>query len=93
VTDHGTLSIVELVERVQCGECIKALSFDIDEQKLVFKLMSWASCTRKDAKLMRLKLKNGQVLKLTPDHKVYTDKGWVEAQHLTKAHRILSDRP
>jgi len=90
VTDHGSMSIVELVGRVERGEAIKTLSYDIGKRKLEFKLVSWGSCTRRGAKLLRVKLKNGQILRLTPDHQVYTSQGWVEAQYLTKTHRVLS---
>lgn len=31
-----------------------------------------------------IQLKNGMKLNVTPDHRVYTDKGWKEAQELTK---------
>ena len=93
ITDHGSMKIVELVDCVQRGEIINVLSYDISERRLVFKLVSWADLTRKNAKLLRVKLKNGQVLRLTPDHKVYTDQGWVEAQNLNKTHRILSIHP
>jgi DNA polymerase III alpha subunit (gram-positive type) len=90
ITDHGSMEIVELVERVQRGDVINVMSYDIAEQRIVFKPVSWAACTRKNAKLLRIKLKNGQILKLTPDHQIYTNKGWIEAKDLTKDHCILS---
>ncbi|GAA3400194.1 LAGLIDADG family homing endonuclease [Paenibacillus hodogayensis] len=35
-----------------------------------------------------VKLRNGMELKVTPEHRLYTDKGWKEAQHLTAHDRV-----
>jgi len=32
---------------------------------------------------LQVNLANGMELKVTPEHRIYTDRGWVEAQHLT----------
>ena len=48
---------------------------------------SWVSKT--DAKVWRIKTRNGKEIKLTPDHKVFVhDKGWVQAQNLQLGDRI-----
>jgi ribonucleoside-diphosphate reductase alpha chain len=45
--------------------------------------------TREKSKILCIKLKDGSILKLTKEHLVYTDIGWVEAGRLTKNHKIL----
>jgi intein/homing endonuclease len=62
----------------------------ISISKNEFKKVVWGDVTRKNAKLMKLTDKNGNEIKLTPDHKVYTDSGWKEAKDLTTNDKILS---
>ena len=45
--------------------------------------------TKEDAKVLKITTKSGKVITLTPDHRVYTDHGWVEACELTPGHKIL----
>lgn len=92
-TNFGTLTIKEVVDRVNNNEEIQVLSCDKnDNSQLEFKKVTWGDVTRKSAKLLKIKLADGRTLKLTPDHKVKTDAGWIEAQNLTKKHRILAIR-
>lgn len=89
-TSVGEMTLGELVRRVQADETVLILSFDEDEKKLGFKRVVRGGLTRKDARVVRLKLKNGKELRLTSDHRVMTDTGWVEAGKLTKEMRVLS---
>tara|TARA_R110000851_G_scaffold50672_4_gene120940 strand:- start:5864 stop:7072 length:1209 start_codon:yes stop_codon:yes gene_type:complete len=45
--------------------------------------------TKENAKVLKITTKSGKVITLTPDHRVYTDHGWVEAGELTSSHKIL----
>lgn len=45
--------------------------------------------TKEDARVLKITTKSGKVITLTPDHRVYTDHGWVEAGELTSGHKIL----
>lgn len=89
-TSAGSLKMKEVVERVKSGELLYVLSYSEEEKRIVFNKITWADKTRKNAKLLKIKLKDGKELKLTPDHKVFTDKGWIEAKDLTKDHKIMS---
>ncbi len=40
-------------------------------------------------KTLRVKLKNGQEIKVTPEHKIFTTEGWVEAQNLESGQDVL----
>jgi len=90
VTNFGTLKIIDVINKLNSGQEVFTLSYDTNQNKVCFKKIVWGDCTRKNAKLLQIKLKNGKTIKLTSDHKVYTDKGWIEAQFLTKEHKILS---
>ena len=85
-TNVGQVSMSDLVQRTNSGEEIYVLSFDEHDEKLVHQKVVWADLTRKNAKLLKIKLKDGKELRLTPDHKVYTDKGWMSAEDL-KSHK------
>ena len=45
--------------------------------------------TKENAQVLKITTKSGKVITLTPDHRVYTDHGWVEAGELTSGHKIL----
>lgn len=45
--------------------------------------------TKDNAQVLKITTKSGKVITLTPDHRVYTDHGWVEAGELTSGHKIL----
>jgi DNA polymerase III alpha subunit len=87
-TNQGQICMKELVEKVNSGEEIFVLSYDENIKKLVHQKVIWADLTRKNAKLVKIKLKDGKELRLTPDHKVYTDKGWMKAEDL-KNHKNI----
>lgn len=84
-TDKGKLTIKEVVERFNSGEKFKVLSYNIEDNKPELKPITKALLTKKDAKLIEIKINKDVKLKLTPEHKVYTsNRGYVEASSLTK---------
>jgi len=90
VTSLGRITIKDVVHKLKNSEELSVLSFDPETKKIVFNRVVWGDVTRRASKLFKIKLKNGKELKLTPDHRVYTDRGWVAAEHLTKKDKILS---
>ena len=84
ITDIGTIRIDDLVSKVKQGMDINILSYNELSSKPEFKPVTWGDITRKNAKTLIVKLKNGKKVRLTSDHKVYTDKGWIEAGELNK---------
>lgn len=90
ITDQGKLTIKDVVEKFKAGESLQTLSYDEQQKKPVFKPITWGEMTRKQAKLLCIKLKNGKSVRITPDHKVFTQRGWIEAQFLVKTDKILS---
>lgn len=89
-TNYGQLTIKDAVEKHRLGCDVLVLSYSTDDKRSSFQRVIWGDVTRKNAKLVCIKLKNGKTLKLTPDHKVYTRDGWKEAKDLRKTDAILS---
>lgn len=89
-TNFGPLTIRDVFEKYKNGEELLVFSYDTKTLKASFERITWAGCTRKNAKLVRLSLKDGKVLTLTPDHKVFTKSGWKEAQFLTSKDAVLA---
>jgi len=67
------------------------LTFNEDTKELEYDYMNWAKKTKENAELIELSLDNGQTIKLTPDHRVYTEnRGWIEAAKLTEDDVLIS---
>ena len=84
ITNRGLENLLSVVERFNGGDDVSVLSYDEKTGSKEFKKVSWAAMTRKKAKLLRIRLKDGKSVTLTPDHKVFTNLGWMEAQDLKK---------
>ena len=49
-----------------------------------------AEKTRENTDVITLELEDGTFLKLTPDHKVFTEnRGWIEAKNLTESDVLI----
>jgi ribonucleoside-triphosphate reductase len=79
MTTVGEKTIQELAEM---NANFEVYSYDEEKQEVVIK-NAIAFKTKEDAQIMKLKTKSGKEIKLTPDHRVLTQRGWVEAQNLT----------
>lgn len=88
ITNMGLENLLSVVNRFKAGEEVLVLSYNEKNGQKEFKKVCWAALTRKNAKLLRIRLKDGKSLTLTPDHKVFTDLGWMEAQEL-KNHKNI----
>jgi hypothetical protein len=90
-TKNGEIPIRELVNlHKKTGSCPKVWTYD--EKTATRELMSIeaADLTRQNAELIKLELENGSIIKLTPDHQVYTkNRGYVEAAKLTEDDELL----
>ena len=90
ITSKGFQSIKDVVNDIKNGEEVFVLSYDEENSSLEFCKVSWGDKTREKSKLYKIKLKSGKELKLTHDHKVFTERGYVEVQYLTKKDKILT---
>jgi len=82
ITDNGTESLISVIKRYQAGENPVVLSFSESKKELEFKRVLWGDMTRPSAKIVKLKTSDNKELRLTPDHQVLTDKGWLRADKL-----------
>ena len=91
-TENGEIPIKVLVDlHKKTGSCPKVWTYD--EKTATRELMSVeaADLTRKNAELIKLELEDGSIIKLTPDHQVYTkNRGYVEAAKLTEDDDLLT---
>lgn len=84
-TNGGEKTIKELADK---SAFFITDSFN-EEKNIIEKKQAKAFKTHESAKLLKIKTKNGEEIKLTYDHLVLTDKGWIMAKYLTKEHKIL----
>jgi len=82
VTDMGTETLLSVIERYKAGENPVVLSFNETSKELQFKRVLWGDKTRTSAKIVKLKTADDKEVRLTPDHQVLTDKGWLRADEL-----------
>jgi DNA polymerase III alpha subunit len=82
VTEKGTETLLDVIERYRAGENPMVLSFNEESKELQFKRVLWGDKTRTAAKIVKLKTADGKEVRLTPDHQVLTDKGWLRADDL-----------
>ena len=88
VTDKGVETLLDVVNRYQNGECAQILSYNEETGEQEFKSVTWGKMTRENAKLMKIVTEDGKSITCTPDHKVFTDEGWVEAQELLEKRHL-----
>lgn len=90
-TSAGSLTIEEVVEKFNKGEEIQVLSYNEYTSKTEFKKIIWGDKTRKKAKLMKIKDKDGNEIKLTPDHRILVkDKGWIDTKDIVVGDKIIN---
>lgn len=90
-TDKGDISIKELIDKVNNNETINVLSYNINNDKIEYQRVNDGMLTRKNTNIIEIETEDGQKLKLTPDHKVYTEnRGYVNASELTNDDILIS---
>ena len=45
--------------------------------------------TRENQPILKITLENGKVVRCTPEHRILTENGWIEAKYLTQSSRII----
>ncbi len=88
-TSHGDMTIKRLIKKVQNKEEVFIAGFSEKENRIKFTKVNWGDCTRKNAKIFKLKLSNGKTVRLTEDHPVYTERGWVKVMDLRCDDKIM----
>ena len=90
-TDKGDIRMDEIVTRYKSGEEIKVMSYNVKNKFLQYKSINWADLTRKNADIIEIEIEDGVKVKLTPDHKVFTEnRGYINAKDLNENDILLS---
>lgn len=84
ITDKGIISIAEIDTMCRNGDSLRALTVDTTKtNRTEWEDIVFVGKTRENAELIELTLDTGEKLKLTPDHRVFTqNRGYVEAANL-----------
>jgi hypothetical protein len=83
-TDKGELRIEEVIDRIQYGEQLFVLGHDLNNSTNIMTEVVCAVKKHGAKDWVEVILENGDCLRLTKDHEVYTtNRGWVEAKDLT----------
>lgn len=89
-TDRGMVRLDEIVERFKRGEDVRVLTYNVETGEGEWEYLVNALKTREDANIIKITFDDGEVLRLTPDHLVYTEgRGYVEASQLTAEDVII----
>lgn len=88
--DGRTLSLTDLITEFVDGKQNWVYSCDEITGEIKPGVISWAGITKKNTKVLKLTLSNGNVITCTPDHKFpVLNKGFVEAQNLTITDELI----
>ena len=83
------IHIKKAVEIFKLGVDIDILSYNTDEKKNEYNKVTFADMTRKDAKLLRITdSETNKSIKVTPDHLVFTKRGYVRADELLEDDKL-----
>lgn len=90
-TEIGNIRMDDIIYKYKSGDDIKVLSYNEDSKELEYKKVNWGEMTRKNANIIEIELEDGSKIKLTPDHKVFTEnRGYVEASTLKEDDILIS---
>ena len=83
MTSNGEITIKEIFENFN-NEKYEVLTYNENTKQLEYNEVGDALLTKRNANIIELELEDGELLRLTPEHKVFTEnRGWVEAAQLT----------
>ena len=89
-TSNGLIKIADIVTKFKAGESIKVLTYNENSKELEYNTVLDAMLTKTNTNVIEIEDEMGETLKLTPDHKVFTEtRGWVEAAKLLNTDVIL----
>jgi len=66
---------------------VNAISYDFEHKKVVVAKANNLGKTRQNAKVVKVRTAKGEI-KLTPDHQVMTNRGWIRASELKKGDKV-----
>lgn len=89
-TEIGDLSILEIIVKINNQEEVRVFSYNEISKTLELKNVTNAFKTKKDAEILEIEGENGEIIKCTPDHKLFVEnRGWIQAKDLTENDILL----
>jgi ribonucleoside-diphosphate reductase alpha chain len=85
MTQYGDMKIEDLV-----GKTIKIWTYNTNLNRMELEEISKVWVAGENAKVLEIETEDGKTLTLTPEHRVLTDRGYVQASELTENDNILS---
>ena len=64
-------------------------SYDEKRKKKCIRPFFGVKKTRENQPILKITLENVKVIRCTPDHRILTDSGWIEAKYLTQSSKII----
>lgn len=87
-TDRG----LKKIQNIQIGDMVK--SYNVENNIIEYKpvLNTWKNLYKSNSYqyFLKIELENGNIIQVTPNHKVYTQRGYVRADELTHDDDIVS---
>ena len=91
ITNKGEITIKNAVERIENGEMLYCLSYCTDEEKLELQQIIRGKLTKENANIIEIETDDGNILRLTPDHLVYTEnRGYVKSSELNESDILIN---
>lgn len=89
-TSDGDMRLDEIVQKYENGESVQVASYNTETDTVEYKDVYNGLLTRENANIIQIETEDGNTIKLTPDHKVYTEnRGWIEAANLLETDILL----
>ena len=88
MTEHGNVPIRKLVRKTG-----KVWSLNTETGTPELKAYRDVRCTKKKAKIFKITLKDGKIIRCTEDHPVLTERGYVLAKYLHETDKIIEISP
>jgi ribonucleoside-diphosphate reductase alpha chain len=83
-------NLVKLFKDLKNDQTIYVKSYDEEAKQISWNLLQGAACTRKNAELLEITdTDTGRIIKCTPDHRILTKRGWIEAGKLQADDSII----
>ena len=88
-TDDGDITIKDIVDNFNKKK-FNVLTFNEKTKNVEYNEVADALLSKRNANIIELELEDGETIRLTPDHKIYTEnRGWVEASQLNENDILL----
>lgn len=83
------MNMIELHWFIERGLIVEIFSRNLETSQDEWKVVTASSLTDPSAEIMEIESENGNILRCTPDHKIWTNRGYVEAKNLLETDEII----